>query len=129
MKLPTFSEIKNAISVEEFYCGLQGLEISYTINGEEKTLALPAEQSAPLLKRVGLIEDHNGSNVTVEMEVCGTDRTLEISWPEFIWGWDGLSQADAITICAIQEDHAQIEQWAGNMRSIPALIETMGGVR
>lgn len=107
-----FTEIKAALTVTDCYCGLEGLEISYTLDGEERLLEVFPERSAELLKMAGVIEDYRAADdlyVTVAMDSFCYDRTQEIPWAAFILGWDGLCRSDAVNVAAHYEHLKQLQ--------------------
>lgn len=126
-----FTDIRNAITIVEQYLGMKGLEIHYIMDGNEHSILANPEQSCPLLKTVGIIEDYTGAGddmaVEIEMEAGNCDSVLrQCHWEQFIMGFGSLSQLDAHRIAAIMEDQKQIDKWSQEFRSIPSLIKRMG---
>lgn len=96
----TTHDIKKNLRVFEFWLHKNGLEIHYGFNGAEQTLTANPEQSADLMKKIGLIEDYCGSGdeVAVEVEFENEDK-VQLYWPDFVSMFT-FSQSDAIE-CAV----------------------------
>lgn len=129
--MKSFTDIRNSITIVEQYLGMKGLEIHFVMNGNEHSILANPEQSCPLLKAVGIIEDFTGCGddmaVEIEMESFNETTVLrQCHWEQFIMGFGSLTQFDALRIATIMEDQKQMEAWVNDMRSIPSLIRNIG---
>ena len=106
-KLRTFSDFQKQITVIEWWCGKDGIEIHYDFDGKELSLIATPEQACNILEGIGAIEGHGFENdthfVRVEIELQGTAaKSVWIEWDQFILSYS-FSQLDAINCAAWHE--------------------------
>lgn len=131
--LLAFSDIRNLIQIEGFYCGKKGLQIHYTYGRKapikEHILTANPEQACDLLKHIGIIEEYAGAGEEVAVECWHENELTKYHWLEFIFYWDGLEQFDAMQIATFIEHHKQMEEWRKEMFEIPTLVKRIGGAK
>lgn len=110
--LKTFSDFQKTITVTDWYCGKDGLEIHYHTGEKELSIMPNPETGAKLLESIGVLEASQleGDDVWVQVMVDGPagEKAVWIPWEQFTLSFD-LSQYEAINCAAWHESEKHFQ--------------------
>ena len=136
-KILSKDEIIKILEIEDYCLCPDALYVLYKYNSHQYGFVGNAEQVAPLLKSVGLIEDWTGAGNEVAVEIeftrdeCdheGNHRqitiTTQLYWLDFIKDFR-LSQRDVIELIATYEYNKLFNTEIEKIRSIPDVVKSL----